>query len=533
MGRAGVSSGQLLPSSPFVLELLGIGKSYGAIEVLRGVDLRVRSGSVHALLGANGAGKSTLLKIAVGATATSAGRILVNGIERHFANPFEARRAGIGMVFQERSLIPELSTVDNIFLNGEISRTGLIDARAEALESRRIFEQLRVQISPNVLVGHLGIADQQMVEIAKALRLASTVLILDEPTAALTEREVQRLFTIVRQIASSGVGVVYVTHRLAEVFELADEVTVLRDGRVVLTAAAAETKLGQIVEAIAGGAVQDTAEPDTEHLDRSEQARAQPPVLDVRGLQVGTKLQDVSFNVRQAEILGVAGLAGSGRSTLLKALFGSVHHRAREIRVSGRKVNLNSPAHAIKDGIYLIPEDRKTEGLVLSHSVEANLVVSILRRLRVGPLINMRHSARVVRETIETFGIRPNDPRRPVEYLSGGNQQKVVLGKAFNTRCRVLLLDEPTFGVDVRARAEIRTRVRAFANAGKGVVWVTSDLRELREVADRILILADGTVRDLLSNWPQRRTEIEITHLMQPASGRSSAASSQEQMIEE
>jgi len=355
-----------------------------------------------------------------------------------------------------------------------------------------------------------------MVESAKALRLASAVLILDEPTAALTEREVHRLFTIIRQIASSGVGVVYVTHRLAEVFELADEVTVLRDGRVVLTAAAANTNLGEIVEAIAGGAVQDSEEPDTEHLGRCEQARAQLPVLDVRGLQVGTKLQDVSFNVRQAAILGVAGLAGSGRSTLLKALFGAVPHRTGDIRVSGRKVDLNSPAQAIRDGIYLIPEDRKTEGLVLSHSVEANLVVSILGRLRVGPLINTRHSAHVARETIEKFGIRPNDPRRPVEYLSGGNQQKVVLGKAFNTRCRVLLLDEPTFGVDVRSRAKIRTRVRAFANAGKGVVWVTSDLRELREVADRILILADGTVRDLLSNWPQRRTEFEITHLMQP-----------------
>jgi ribose transport system ATP-binding protein len=522
-----VSSIRPLSSSPFALELLGIGKSYGAIEVLRGIDLRVRSGSVHALLGANGAGKSTLLKIAAGATA-STGRILVNGIERHFANPFEARRAGIGMVFQERSLVPELSTVDNIFLNGEISRTGLIDVRAEALGTRKIFEQLGVQISPNVLVGHLGIADQQMVEIAKALRLASAVLILDEPTAALTEREVLRLFTIVRQIASSGVGVVYVTHRLAEVFELADEVTVLRDGRVVLTDMVANTNLSQIVEAIAAGAVQDSEELETEHLGRSEQARAKPPVLEVRGLQVGTKLQDVSFTVCRAEILGVAGLAGSGRSTLLKALFGVVPRGAGDIQVFGKKVHLKSPGHAIKDGIYLIPEDRKTEGLVLSHSIEANLVASILRRLCVGPLINMGHSARVARETIEKFGIRPSDPRRPVEYLSGGNQQKVVLGKAFNTRCQLLLLDEPTFGVDVRSRAEIRARVRAFANTGKGVMWVTSDLRELREVADRILILADRTVRDLVPNWPRRRTEFEITHLMQPASGRSSAASQEE-----
>jgi ribose transport system ATP-binding protein len=524
-----VNSGPSPPASPFALELLDIAKTYGAIEVLRGVDLRVRSGSVHVLLGANGAGKSTLLKIAVGATAAGAGRILVNGIERHFASPFEARRAGIGMVFQERSLVPELSTVDNLFLNGEIKWVAMVDARAEASESRRIFDQLGVRIPPNAVLGRLGIADQQMVEIAKALRLASAVLILDEPTAALTEREVQRLFTIVRQIAKYGVGVVYVTHRLAEVFDLGDEVTVLRDGRVVLSTAVAETNLAVIVEAIAGGTVQDNQRSDVEHVSSSGQAKAQPPILEVRGLHIGTKLHDLSFDLREREILGVAGLAGSGRSTLLKALFGALPRRAGDIRVAGRQINPTSPEIAIRDGIYLIPEDRKTEGLVLSHSVEANLVVSILKRLCVGPLISARRSAYVAREMIGQLGIRPDDPRRVVEKLSGGNQQKVVLGKAFNAHSRVLLLDEPTFGVDVRARAEIRSRVRAFTDEGKGVVWVTSDLRELTEVADRILILADGSVREVVSNWPQQRTESEITHLMQPASNRLRAAEGQEQ----
>lgn len=508
------------PDSPsFALELLGIVKTYGTTEVLHGVDLRVRPSSIHALVGANGAGKSTLLKISVGATPATAGRILVNGLRRRFASPLEARRAGIGMVFQERSLVPDLSIVDNIFLGDEIRRAGLVDKRAEVRETRRIFEQLAVELSPTALVAQLGIADQQMVEIAKALRLATCVLILDEPTAALTEREVQRLFSVVRQIASSGVGIVYVSHRLAEVFELCDEVTVLRDGGTVMSTEVAKTNMREVVEAIAGDVVRGTEEGSATGgmpLDHSPEAQEKAPLLELRGLHVGDKLRDISCRVHPGEILGVAGLAGSGRSTLLKALFGVIPRRAGEIRIAGRHVNPTSPAEAIRHGLYLIPEDRKTEGLVLSHSIEANLVVSILGRLRAGPLVSGRRSARVALRTIEQLRIQPASPRQPVEWLSGGNQQKVVLGKAFNAGGRVLLLDEPTFGVDVRARAEIMARVRAFADAGNCAVWVTSDLRELRDVADRILILADGAVRDIVSNRPQRRTESDITHLMQP-----------------
>ncbi len=420
------------------------------------------------------------------------------------------------MVFQERSLVPDLSTVDNIFLNGETKRAGLVNARAELREARALFERLGVRISATAPVVQLGIADQQMVEIAKALRLASSVLILDEPTAALTEREVQRLFAVVRQIAESGVGIIYVSHRLAEIFELCDEVTVIRDGRIVLSTSVAKTNLWEIVATITGGAAQDGQEvKDGKRLGPSSEEREQPSVLEIRGLQVGTKLQDISFEVRAAEILGVAGLAGSGRSTLLKALFGIVPRRRGKIRVADRQVSPTSPAQAIRQGLYLIPENRKAEGLVLEHSVEANLVISILRRLCVGPLVSARRSTRAAHQNIEQLRIQPTDPRRPVEWLSGGNQQKVVLGKSFNARSRVLLLDEPTFGVDVRSRGEIRNRVRTFADAGNGVIWVTSDVRELIDVSDRILILVDGRVRDIVSNRPQSRAESEITHLIQ------------------
>jgi ribose transport system ATP-binding protein len=505
--------------SSFALELLGITKIYGTTEVLHGIDLRVQPGSIHALLGANGAGKSTLLKIAVGATPPSAGRILLNGQERHFSSPLEARRLGIGMVFQERSLVPDLSVIDNIFLNGEIKRAGLVQLREQVTEARRIFQRLGITISPTARISQLSIADQQMVEIAKALRLASKVLILDEPTAALTEREVQRLFIVLRQIAKSGVGIVYVSHRLAEMFDVCDRATVIRDGRVVLSTSMADTNMRQIVEAIAGGALQNMPPAAKEEFETA-QLRDRPPVLAVRDLEVGLKLRNISFEVRPGEILGIAGLAGSGRSTLLKSLFGLIHRHAGSISIAGRNVNPSTPGKAISNGLYLIPEDRKTQGLVLSHSIEANLVVSILKRITKGLLVSAGRSAEVAVQTIAQLRIQPNDRSLSVEWLSGGNQQKVVLGKAFNAHGNVLLLDEPTFGVDVRSRAEISTRIREFADKGNGVVWVTSDLRELREVADRILILADGKVRDIVSNRPQRRSESEITHLIQTAAAR-------------
>jgi ribose transport system ATP-binding protein len=498
----------------FAMELLGIGKVYGSTDVLQRVDLRVRPGRIHALLGANGAGKSTLLKIANGATPATAGRVMVEGLERHFTSPLDARRSGIGMVFQERSLLPDLSVADNIFLNDEIRRSGVINKRAEVREATRIFDQLGVRVPPATLVRQLSVGDQQMVEIAKALRVATRVLILDEPTAALTEREVQRLFAVVRQIATSGVAIFYVSHRLAEVFELCDEVTVLRDGRVVMSCPLVETGMRSVVEAIAGGVVEDGRERVTVGSKRPDQV----PVLEVRGMSVGSKLRDVSFEIRRGEILGVAGLAGSGRSTLLKALYGAIPRRGGEISVGGVRANPGSPAEAVEQGLYLIPEDRKTEALVMSHSLEANLILSILKRLRVGPLFNARRSSRLALESIDQLRIQTEGPRQPVEWLSGGNQQKVVLGKAFNAHGRVLLLDEPTFGVDVRSAVEIRARVRAFADSGNGAVWVTSDLREMRQVADRILILADGTVRDIVSNAPEPRTESEITHLIQPRS---------------
>lgn len=498
----------------YALEMLDIVKIYGTTRVLDGVNFRVRAGSIHALLGANGAGKSTLLKIADGAASATSGQLRVKGIDHRFSNPLQARKSGIGMVFQERSILPALSVADNVFLNDELRRGWLIDLGAQTRETARLFGRLGENISPHIRTNRMGVGDQQMVEIVKALRLATSVLILDEPTAALNAREVQRLFTVIRQIAASGVAVIYVSHRLAEVFELCDEVTVLRDGKVVMNQPMADTDMRHVIEAMTGGELREV---DARRELRDE-CDGRRPMLEVRELEVGDKLRGVSFQAKAGEILGVAGLAGSGRSTLLKAIFGAIPRQAGKIIVDGEEANPKSPAKAIERGIYLIPEDRKAEGLVLSHSVEANLVLSILRETRFGPFFDRRRASHIAWEAIRALAIKTTGPEQVVDRLSGGNQQKIVLGKAFNAHGKVLLLDEPTFGVDVHSSAEIGDRARQFSAEGNTVLWVTSDLLELTRMADRIMILVDGTVSDILPNWPHPLTEQEISRLIQPQS---------------
>ena len=360
-------------------------------------------------------------------------------------------------------------------------RHGLVDTAAERREVERLFALLRVDIRPMPeLVNSVSPTSKWSRSPGAAAR--DSVMISDEPTAALTEKEVTRFFAVVQQIAATGVGIVYVSHRLGEIFELCDDVTIVRDGRAILSTRVADTSMKQVVEAIAGGVVEEGRLASS--ANGSDEAA--PPVLAASGPAVGSKLRVVAFTLRPGEVVGIAGLAGSGRSTLLKALFGLIRRNAGDVHVAGRLVRPTSPAQAISAGLYLIPENRKTQGLVLSHSVADNLVLSILDRLCVGPLLGRRKIAAAAAESVRTFRIHPPDPSKIVERLSGGNQQKVVLGKAFNARGRVLLLDEPTFGVDIHSRAEIGARVREFVDAGNAALWVTSDLRELADVADKI-----------------------------------------------
>ncbi len=496
----------------FALRMRGIVKTFGRTQALRGVDFQVRKGTVHGLVGANGAGKSTLMKIAEGAVRPSAGELLVGPTRIAFSEPGEARASGLGMVFQERSLVPTLSVLDNIFLNAERTLPGrLVHVRAERAEASRLFERLGTSVPLDAEVGQLGIGEQQMVELAKALRLAKVALVLDEPTSALSDHEVQRLFGIVRQIAALGTGVVFITHHLNELFDLCDEVTVLRDGRVSLSCPVRRTDMVSLVRHMVG---EDLARGLPEPA-----ARAAPPpgqaALRVEELSVPGRLTGVSFDIVPGEILGVAGLAGSGRKELLRALFGAAPVSGGRIRGPSGDLRLRAPADAIRRGIFLVPEDRHRHGLVVDHSVEANVTLPLLGRLRRGLLYDRRRSTRLTHSAVRELAIKAEGPEQPVAALSGGNQQKVVVAKALSAGSRLLLLDEPSSGVDVRTAAELRERVRRFVDDGNAAVWSSSDLHELVAVADRLLVLVDGRLKRVLANRPAPVSAEALTHAIQ------------------
>jgi ribose transport system ATP-binding protein len=496
------------------LEMTAVSKRFGQSLVLDEVDFRVARGRIHGLVGHNGAGKSTLMKIALGGVAPTSGTVLIGGQRLSYARPAAARDLGVGMVLQELSLIPTLSVADNIFLNDE-QRTPVRTIRLgrQRREARRLLESLGItSISPSVEVGSLGIAEQQMVEIAKAVRLTRELLILDEPTAPLSRQEVVRLFELVRRTAQRGIGVVFITHHLREVFELCDEITVLREGRVVLAKPIAETSLDSVVTAIVGSdlaAVSAVAAPAVKPTVE--------PLMKVSGLTVRGKLRDISFELFPGEILGIAGLAGSGRTVLLKSLFGEIRPESGAVQLGGADYRPSTPARAIEAGVYLIPEDRRVHGVVLIHSIEDNIVLSILGRItRWGlwrPLIARATALRLM----AMLEVKATSRGQAVGELSGGNQQKVVMSKALAAEPTVFLLDEPTFGVDVHTAAEVIHRIRLECESGKAAIWVSSDLPELLTVSDRVLVLADGTVKAVLDRASRDFTEEALLRSIQRA----------------
>jgi ribose transport system ATP-binding protein len=488
----------------YALDMTGVSKRFGRNLVLDDVTFRVRPGSVHGLVGHNGAGKSTLMKIALGAVEPTAGTVSVGGTPLTFSRPAGARDAGVGMVLQELSLIPTLSVADNIFLNDErLGRLRTISGRRERLQASELLRQLGITtIRPTRMVGELGIAEQQMVEIAKAVRLSRKLLILDEPTAPLARQEVLRLFDLVRRTAALGIGVVFVTHHLREIFEICDEISVMREGRVVQSGPTGGTTLGEVVVTIVG------RELATDATAPAHRAPAEgPPLLEAEHLVVPGKLADVSFELRQGEILGIAGLAASGRSVLLKTLFGEIRPAGGSVRLRGERFAPRDAAGAIARGVYLIPEDRRRHGAVLAHTIEQNVVLSILRRVTRSRIYRPRIARRLASGTIRELNVQATGLAQPMQELSGGNQQKIVLAKALLAEPRVFLLDEPTFGVDVHAAAEIIRRMRREAEAGRAILWVSSDLTELLQVSDRILVLSDGVIRAVVARGSGEFTE--------------------------
>jgi len=466
----------------------GIYKAFPGVRALEDVSLVVQAGDVHFLLGQNGAGKSTLIKVMCGAHRPDSGEVLVDGTPVQLRSPADARRLGIAVIFQEFSLVPYLDVAQNIFLGHELRGRlpGTVNHRRMHAEARRLLDSLGLAIDTRMLVHQLGVAQQQVVEIAKALSQRARILIMDEPTAALSDHEIERLFERVRALRAGGVGIVYISHRLQEIAAIADRVTVLRDGRNVASLAPAEASVDALVHVMLGRVVETTY----------RSTFCQQPgdvVLSVEGVDAENGVRGATLTVRAGEVVGLAGLVGAGRSELARAIFGADRVLRGTVRIDGRPLR-GGPAGAVRAGIGLVPENRKTEGLALSRSVRDNVLVAGLRRLFPSGWYRASRAALVVDDVIARLRIVTPSPARLARYLSGGNQQKVVVGKWFVAGSRFFIFDEPTRGIDVGAKAEIYGLIERLVADGAAVLMISSELAEMVAVCDRAYVMRDKTI---------------------------------------
>jgi ABC-type sugar transport system ATPase subunit len=479
------------------VEMRHVSKSFGGARALRDVSFAARGGQVHALCGENGAGKSTLMKILAGAITDYEGEIRVNGRPMRFSGPRQAEGAGIRIIYQELNLVPQLTVAANIFLGREKcwgGRLGWLNNRAMEADARRLFDGLGTAIAPHARVADLRIGDQQMVEIARALAEGAAIVIMDEPTSALSDSEVARLFRVIADLRKAGTTVIYISHKMNEVFSLADQITVLRDGQLIASASRRETSPDQVVRWMVGREIA--------ALNYVPHSITKQPVLELEGLSLASprgsgrpSLRDINFSVRAGEVLGIAGLLGAGRTELLETIFGAGGARpAGTIRLHGRPVRFTHPDEAIRAGIAMVTEDRKTLGLFNRMTVAANITMRRLPALTLGPLVDPRAEGRAVAWSIKELAIKASGGDVPVTSLSGGNQQKCILARWLLIEPEVLLLDEPTRGIDVGAKAEIYQLIRRLASQGRAIIMTSSELPELLAVSDRILVLCEGRV---------------------------------------
>jgi ribose transport system ATP-binding protein len=492
------------------VSMRGIVKSFGPVEVLKSVDMIIQRGEVHALAGENGAGKSTLMKILQGVHPVTSGEIYVAGERVQIADTHDAESAGIGMVFQEFSLVPSLTVAQNVFLNQErMGRLGLISDREAERAAAEIFADMGVSVDPRSRVENLGTAYWQLVEIAKALAKDAKVLVMDEPTASLAKHEVDSLFALIRRLKDRGIAIVYISHRMDEIRKIADVITVLRDGRVVLTQRVSALTPAEIVEAIIGRRLAS----ELVYQERGIPADA-PVLLSARDVSSATVLEGVSVEARAGEIVGLAGLMGSGRTEFARVVAGMDRPTGGRLEIDGKPVVFRNAEAAQRAGVALIPEDRRDQGLVLEHSVSENLTLPVLDRIMNGLLLSTRKARELTQKLVGEYGIRVADPDRPVALLSGGNQQKVVIAKWVNTGPRVLVMDEPTAGVDIGTKTEILEMIRDFASRGNAVIFISSELPELLAVADRVVIFRNGrTIQEIPR--PEIRSEEELQLIIQ------------------
>ncbi|CAB4913838.1 unannotated protein [freshwater metagenome] len=477
--------------SGVLLEMQGIVKTFPGVRALDGVDLDVRAGEVHCLLGQNGAGKSTLIKVLAGAHQPDEGTIRWEGEPIRLTDPQAAMSRGIATIYQELDLVAGLSVADNVFLGRERSRFGLSRPAADHRATAALLTRLgHPEIRPGAEVGTLSAASQQMVSMARALSQDARLIVMDEPSAVLDNEEVERLFTVVRDLTADGVAVVYISHRLEEIRQIGDRITVIKDGATVATGLPArETSTREVISLMTGRTIEYVFPQRTERA-----AATAAPLLEVEHLTVPGHVDDVSFTVAPGEILGLAGLVGSGRSEVLEAVYGARRPSTGQVRVGGKRLRPGDVAAAVGAGVGLAPEERKSQALLLGEPIYRNITVSSLSRFARAGFLSGKAERAAAREQTDALDLRPVDVDREVRTLSGGNQQKVVLARWLLRDCRVLLLDEPTRGVDVGARSEIYALIRALADRGVAVVLVSSEIPEVLGLADRVLVLADGRV---------------------------------------
>ncbi|MBX5457887.1 MAG: sugar ABC transporter ATP-binding protein [Thermogemmatispora sp.] len=472
-----------------IIRLRKITRRFPGVTAVAEVDLDIYPGEVHVVAGENGAGKSTLMKILYQVERPDAGQIYLNGEPLSFHGPHYARALGIAMVHQEFALAPHLSVAENLFLGREPLRFGFIRRRRELAEARHLLEQVGLNLDPRRLVASLSVAEQQLVEIARAISFNARVLILDEPTATLTEQEIARLFEVIRQLTAQGVAVLYISHRLDEIFQIADRVTVMRDGRVVATLPRAELSEQKLVQLMVGRAI-------TNLYPRPE-THPGPVLLRVEGLSRRGLLHDCSFEVHAGEILGLAGLIGAGRSELARAVCGADPIDSGRILLDGQELHIRRPADAIRAGLAYVTEDRKREGLALDLGVDQNITLASLP-VRLGLLL-LRRERSVALHACQRLNIRTPSVRRKVRLLSGGNQQKVVVARWLETQARVIFFDEPARGIDVGAKAEMFALIGRLASEGRAIVLISSYLPELLNMCDRIAVMREGRIVGTLS----------------------------------
>ncbi|MDO4682447.1 MAG: sugar ABC transporter ATP-binding protein [Lautropia sp.] len=476
------------PTTP-LLDLQQISKSFPGVKALEDVRFELRAGEVHALMGENGAGKSTLMKIIAGVYRKDAGQMCVNGQPVDIARPQEAQALGIGIVHQELHLMPHLSAAQNIFIGREPRKLGglVIDEERMNADARQIFDQLGLKLDPATLVGELTVARQQLVEIAKALSWQSRVLIMDEPTAALNDREIDELFRIVEQLRAEGKGIVYISHKMDEIQRIADRVTIMRDGRYIDTVPAS-TSMDDIIRMMVGREI--------EKVDkRIPDVSANDVLLEVRNLNRGRHVRNVSFSIRKGEIVGFAGLMGAGRTEVARAIFGADRPDSGEIFVHGRQVEIRSPKDAVRHGIGYLSEDRKHFGLATGMDVAANTVMTHLRPFTHGGFLLREGRIRETAEAmVEKLRIKTPGIHQIARMLSGGNQQKVVIAKWLVRDCDILFFDEPTRGIDVGAKTEIYKLMESLAAQGRAIVMISSELPEILRLSHRILVMCEGEI---------------------------------------